>query len=82
MDPRDIRKWAEDQEAVAARQLAEMRRNPLTPAQSFRYAMDLLVFDEMMNGSPFGRYDPVEEAEVQQVRETWAKLRARWPRGG
>lgn len=81
MDPNDIRRWVENHRAAAKeRELAREQR--LTPQQSFAAAMALLVFDEAMNGSPFGRVDPVSEREDEEARAAWAKLRERWPRGG
>ena len=81
MDPNDIRKWAENHRAAAAREVAEMRNRPLSSEESFASAMALLNFDELMNGDPFARRDPVTEREDREMYEAWAKLRRRWPRG-
>ena len=78
MDPRDIRTWAANQRAAAAREQREMRRHRLTPDEAFASAMALLNFDERMNGSPFDRHDPVTEREDRQMWDAWAKLRSRW----
>lgn len=78
MDPSDIRRWAENHAVVAARELREMRLNPLSPADAFKAAMSLLVFDEACNGSPFEREDPIEAREDQELWDAWAKLRTHW----
>lgn len=78
MNPDDIRTWVANHRAAAAREAAEVRRHPLAAGEAFAYAMDLLQFDESLNGSPFERLDPVSEREDQQMWEAWAKLRARW----
>lgn len=80
MDPRDIRTFVENHRAAAARVAEESRRNRMSPTAAFDAAMALLRLDEMRNGDPFRRSDPVTEREDQGMWETWAKLRARWPR--
>lgn len=79
VNPVDIRRWAENHRAAAARELAELR--PLPPDQAFAAAMALLEFDEQLNGSPFDRDDPVTVREDAEMYEAWAKLRARWGHG-
>jgi hypothetical protein len=81
MDPADIQRWAENHAAVTARELKEMRRNPLSPSEAFKAAMSLLEFDEACNGSPFEREDNLEAQGDQQKRDAWVKLRAYWARG-
>jgi len=82
MYPSDIRRWSENHAAVTARELKEMRRNPLSPSDAFKAAMSLLEFDEACNGSPFERKEDVLAAEAdQQGWNAWAMLRARWNRG-
>jgi hypothetical protein len=76
----DIRRWSANHEAAAARERAEARLHPLTASEAFSAALALLVYDESQNGSPFERLDPVTLREDEEVREAWAKLRARWPR--
>ncbi|HEV8659489.1 MAG TPA: hypothetical protein VGS96_12785 [Thermoanaerobaculia bacterium] len=78
MDPHDVRVWNDNQRAAAAREVVEMQRNALTPAQAFASAMALLTWDESQNGSPFERDDPVSVREDLQMWEAWALLRARW----
>jgi hypothetical protein len=80
MNPDDVRRWVENHRAAAARERAEMRQHPLTPQEAFSAAMALLVLDESRNGPPFGRHDAVSLREDAEMYETWAKLRARWPR--
>ena len=82
MNREDVRRWARNQAAAAARERAEMSRKPLTAAQAFASALSLLAFDESINGPPFQRYDPVSMREDEEVRAAWAKLRRRWSRGG
>ena len=82
MNPDDIRRWAENHRAAAARERELAREHPLSPADSFAAAMSLLVLFEKLHGSPFDRRDPVSEREDAESREAWTKLRARWPRGG
>jgi hypothetical protein len=79
MDARDIRTWAANHRAAAEREQSEIRR--LTPNESFAFALELLNFDEQMNGSPFERPDPVTEREDREMWDAWTKLRERWPRG-
>ena len=81
MNRSDVRQWSENHRAAAARERALIRQHPLTASQAFAAALDLLVFDESRNGSPFGRADSVTLREDAQVRDAWTKLRARWPRG-
>jgi hypothetical protein len=81
MNADDVKRWARGHEAAAARERLEMQRHPLTPDQAFASALSLLAFDESSNGSPFGRRDPVTLREDAEMREAWAKLRARWTRG-
>ncbi|HVT02188.1 MAG TPA: hypothetical protein VHL58_02305 [Thermoanaerobaculia bacterium] len=80
MQPRDVRIWAENHRAAAARERAEVQRHPLTSAQAFAAALSLLAYDEACNGSPFERIDPVSEREDRQMWEAWTKLRDRWLR--
>lgn len=82
MNPADVRRWVANSRAVAAREAAEMRRSPLTPAEAFSAAMSLLIFDEACNGSPFERNDRIDRREDQQVWNAWAKLRKRWRNAG
>ena len=81
MDPRDIRTWAANHRAAAAREAAEARRHPMTADQAFASALALLAFDEKQNGSPFSRYDAVSAREDEQMWAAWAKLRSRWRNG-
>jgi len=81
MNPDDIRTWAANHRAAAAREAAERRGRPLTPDDAFASAMALLAWDEQQNGSPFEREDPVSLREDREMWDAWAKLRARWPRG-
>ena len=67
--------------AAAARERAALRQDSPTATDAFRSAFALLVFDEALNGSPFDRPDPVSAREDDVVRDVWARLRARWPRG-
>ena len=78
MKAEEIRRWADNHAAAAARELREMNRNPLSPADAFGAALALLVYDEARNGSPFERHDPVSERSDREMWETWAILRSRW----
>ena len=80
VDPHDMRRWAEDHRAGAARERREARQHPLTAAQAFEAALALLAYDEMRNGSPFERSDAVGVREDEQARRTWTKLRMNWRR--
>lgn len=81
MRPEDIRRWDENHRAAAKRVAQDARRNPLTPAAAFAAALELLRWDEIANGSPFARHDPISDREDEQMWNTWATLRARWGRG-
>jgi hypothetical protein len=81
MDPRDIRTWAANHRAAAAREAVETRRHPMSTEQAFASALALIAFDEQQNGSPFSRRDPVSDREDEQMWATWTKLRARWRNG-
>ncbi|HUO83824.1 MAG TPA: hypothetical protein VM534_01810 [Thermoanaerobaculia bacterium] len=78
MNPRDVRRWAENHRAAARREIEERRNRPIPPDQAYRYALALLRFDEARNGPPFERHDPVSARDDQRMREAWAKLRRRW----
>jgi hypothetical protein len=80
MDPRELKSWIENQRAAEARVREDASQNPLTAAQAWAAAMELLNLDEQLNGPPFERYDPVSEREDAAMWEAWAKLRERWPR--
>jgi len=81
MDPRDIRRWAANHRAAAAREAAEARKNPMTADEAFASALALVAFDEKQNGSPFERRDPVSDREDEAMWIAWGKLRARWRNG-
>jgi hypothetical protein len=81
MNPDDVRRWAGNQRAAAARERAAVRQHPLNASQAFASALSLLVYDENLNGSPFDRNDPVALREDALMREAWTKLRARWHHG-
>ena len=78
MNREDIRRWSENHAVAAARELREMNRNPLSPAEAFDAALTLLVFDESQNGSPFEREDPVSDRADREMWDSWAILRTRW----
>jgi len=81
MNADDIRRWSENHAVAAARELKEMRRNPLSPAAAFKAALSLLAFDEAQNGSPFERpHDTLEAEDDEKVRNVWTTLRLRWKR--
>jgi hypothetical protein len=80
MDPRALKRWIENQRAAEARAREDAKQNPLTASQAWAAAMELLNFDEQLNGPPFERYDPVSDREDAAMWEAWAKLRAGWPR--
>ena len=79
MDPRDIRRWAENHRAAAERELSDPKR--MTAAEAFDAALSLLAWDEQCNGSPFNRADAVTEREDAKMWDDWSKLRERWNRG-
>ena len=79
MDPRALKRFVENHRAAAARVREDARQNPLTAAQAWAAAMELLNLDEQLNGPPFERYDPVSEREDAAMWDAWAKLRERWP---
>ncbi len=76
MNRDDVRRWVENQRAAQVKEAEWAREHRLTPAESFALAMELLRFDEQMNGDPFARRDSVSEREDREMWETWAKLRA------
>ncbi len=80
MDARDLRRWAADQRAAAARESQAARSERMSAETAFAAALALLRFDETQNGSPFGRTDPVSDREDGLVREAWKTLRRRWNR--
>lgn len=82
MKAEDVRKWVDDHRAAAKRVAADARRNPLNAQEAYAAALELLKWDERVNGSPFERRDPITEEEDARMWEAWAKLRARWGRGG
>lgn len=80
MDARDLRRWASDHRAAAARERQAAWGERMSAAEAFAAALALLRFDEEQNGSPFGRSDPVSAREDARVREAWDTLRRRWRR--
>lgn len=80
MSPDDIRRWAENHRAAQAKEAEYARQHRLSAQESFALAMELLRFDEQMNGDPFTRHDPVSEREDREMWEAWAKLRAPYVR--
>jgi hypothetical protein len=81
MNREDVRRWARNHQAAAERERQAVREKPLSASQAFAFALELLVLDESLNGSPFKRHDPVSIREDEEVRQAWVKLRARWPHG-
>ncbi len=81
MDRDAVRRWIENYRAVAQREMAESRDNPLTAQQAIDASMALLRFDESINGDPFSRDDPVTRREDEQLWQAWVTLRRRWRDG-
>jgi hypothetical protein len=81
MNASDIRTWAANHRAAAAREAAEARQHPMTVDQAFASALALIAFDEKQNGFAFERPDPVSDREDEQMWTAWSKLRARWRNG-
>jgi len=80
MNRDDVRRWAENHRAAQVKEAQYAREHRLTTEESFALAMELLRFDEEMNGDPFTRRDPVSDAEDEQMWEAWGKLRAPYVR--
>jgi len=80
MDPEALRRFVANHQAGQDREAEERSNRPLNPQFAWWAAMELLNFDEELNGDPFNRHDPVSEREDAEVREAWAKLRSGWPR--
>ena len=57
------------------------RQNPVSPQQAIAFSLELLNIREALHGDPFIK-DEIRLKEEQEVRETWKRLRERWPRGG
>lgn len=81
MRPEDIRTWADNHRAAATRVARDAHANPLAPAAAFAAALELLRWDEIANGPPFERPDPVSDREDEEMRNAWVTLRARWGHG-
>ena len=79
IDPEALRRFVENHRAAAEREDRERSGRPLPVAEAWAAAMELLRFDETVNGDPFSRHDPVAEREDREMYEAWAKLRAGWP---
>ena len=80
MDPEALRRFVEGHRAAQEREDRERYGRPLPAKEAWAFAMELLCFDEQMNGDPFTRYDPIEEEEDRKKWAAWAKLRAGWKR--
>jgi hypothetical protein len=80
MDPEALRRFVENHRAAQELEAQEVRGNPMPFEQSWALAMELLRFDEQMNGDPFTRPDPIEDEDDRRKYETWTKLRAGWKR--
>ena len=81
MNADDVKRWAENHRRAAQREVQESRQSPIAPDQALAAAMELLRFDESLNGDPFRRDDPVSRREDEQMWEAWRRLRLRWPHG-
>ena len=80
MDPDALRRFVENHRAAQEREAQERFGKPLPTQQAWAFAMELLCFDEQMNGDPFTRRDPLEEEDDRRKYEAWTKLRAGWKR--
>ncbi|HJW94883.1 MAG TPA: hypothetical protein VJ901_14805 [Thermoanaerobaculia bacterium] len=80
MDPEALRRFVENHRAAQEREAQEVRGNPMPFERSWAFAMELLRFDEQMNGDPFSRHDPIEDEDDRRKYEAWTKLRTGWKR--
>ena len=64
--------------AKAERELA--RRDPMPPELAISLSLEMLNLYESLHGNPFVK-DEITLREEEEVRQTWKRLRERWPRG-
>ena len=81
MSENDWKRFVDERRAVARIERQLLRQNPPTPEQAVADALELLNIYESLHGDPFVK-DEITLREEEQVRETWARLIERWPRGG
>ena len=62
----------------AERELA--RRDPMPLQLVISLSLEMLNLYESLHGDPFVK-DEITLREEAEVRETWKRLRERWPRG-
>ena len=76
----DWKAFAESRRAAekAERELA--RRDPMPLQLAISLSLEMLNLYESLHGDPFVK-DEITLREEAEVRETWKRLRERWPRG-
>jgi len=79
MDPEALRRFVRNHQAVEEIEAQEWSNRPWSTERAWAAAMELLLFDEAINGDPFNRYDPVTDEEDEAMWQAWEKLRAGWP---
>ena len=75
MDARDLRRWHAARVTAHDREREERRGRPVSAQDSFERALALIEAVGRAQGWP-ARTTPEEAHEDQQVRRTWARLRA------
>ena len=77
----DWKTFVENRRAAAKAEREWLRKNPPAPEQAIAWSLELLNIYEYLHGNPFLK-DDITLREEEEVRETWRRLRERWPRGG
>jgi hypothetical protein len=79
MDPAQVRRWIAGFEAATEADRQALRRRGADPAWSIRLSLSMI---DAAHRRPGGRAvrDSLREAEAEQIRAVWARLRRRLSR--
>ena len=81
MNPRTLRQWLNARRAAEAREQAELRDEHVSPAESWRQALQLIAFARRWYGWPLP--DDRRSLQEDQLAYTrWERLRVAWRRNG
>jgi len=77
----DWKRFVEERRAAAKAERELARKDPMPLPLAISLSLEMLNLYESMHGDPFVK-DEITLREEAEVRETWKRLRERWPRGG
>ena len=76
----DWKAFVEQRRAVEKRERELARQNPMPLPLVISLSLEMLNLYEALHGNPFVK-DEITLREEAEVRETWKRLRERWPHG-